>query len=188
MKTILGMLCLLFAYLAAPCQSTKDIKKNKVKSLTIWQTPKDDGQEAPVKESFEAFDKNGNTIQKIEYKPDGSIDKKETARYDKNQNKVEEFTYDGSNQVTSHKTYLYDRFQNKIEENEFLPSGELGKKTNATFNAGGDKLSETVTDAKGNILKIVEYRYNTHNLKVQKITSNKAKQVESVRKWGYEYY
>jgi hypothetical protein len=37
-------------------------------------------------------------------------------------------------------------------------------------------------------VKKAEYKYNTHTLKVQKIVTNKAKQLESVRKWGYEYY
>jgi hypothetical protein len=188
MKTTLGILCLLFLYFLAPCQSTKDIRKNKIKSISIWQTPKENNSDSPVKESYEAFDKNGNTTLKVAYLADGSVDKKETTKYDKNQNKIEEFEYDGNNQVRSHKSYVYDKFQNKLEENEYAPSGELIKKTVFTYSHEGDKLSETVIDEKGAVLKKVEYRYNSHNLKVQKISTNKTKQVESVRKWGYEYY
>ena len=188
MKSTLGILCLLFIYSLALCQSAKDVKKSKIKAITIWQSTKESGPESPIKESYEAFDRSGNTILKIAYKPDGSVDTKETARYDKNENKVEEFKYDGDSQVGSHKTWVYDKFQNKIEEDEFSPSGELNKKTTFTYTPAGDKLFETIMDANGNVLKKVEYRYNVRNLKVQRLTTNKVKQVESVKKWGYEYY
>jgi hypothetical protein len=188
MKSTLGIICLLLIYTLAPAQSAKDIKKNKVKSVTIWQSAKEGDPNTQVKESYEVFDKNGNTTLRIEYKPDGSVDKKETFRYDKNQNKVEEFEYEGDNIVRTHKMYLYDKFRNKAEEQEYSPTSELIKKTIFSYNTGGDKLTETVTDAKGGTLKKTEYKYNTHTLKVQKIVTNKAKQLESVRKWGYEYY
>ena len=188
MKTTLSIFCLLMLYVFAPGQSIKDIKKNKIKSITIWQSTKESGPDAPVKESFESFDKDGNSILKIEYKTDESVDNKVITRYDKYDNKVEEFTYEGENQVASHKTWVYDKFQNRTEEDEFTPSGELNKKTAYTYTPKGDKLTETVTDANGTVLKKVEYRYNTRDLKVQRLTSNKKKQLESVKKWGYEYY
>ncbi|NVO19908.1 MAG: hypothetical protein HXX13_09415 [Bacteroidetes bacterium] len=188
MKTALGIVCLLCFYLIAPCQSDKDIKKNKIKSITTWQSTKESGPDNPLKESFETYDKEGNMTQQIEYKADGSVDKKEVSRFDKSGNKIEEIKYEGDNVISSRKTLKYDKFQNKIEEDEFSPSGILLKKTLILYQPTGEKLSETILDGTGLLLKKTEYRYNTRDLKVQKITTNKSRQLESVKKWGYEYY
>ncbi|MFN8133700.1 MAG: hypothetical protein U0Z17_00145 [Bacteroidales bacterium] len=94
----------------------------------------------------------------------------------------------GDNEIVSHKVIVYNSLGKKTEERELSPSGELLKKTVFSYNASGEKSAETTTDAKGNLLKTTEYQYNSRKLKIQRITSNKAKVVESVKKWAYEYY
>ena len=188
MKTILFLLILVGICKLAPCQSNKEIRFNKIKSVTTWQSEKGAGQSDVVKESYEVFDKDGNTTLKIKYKKDGTVDTKETTKYDKNQNKIEEFQYTGSDEIVSHKAYVYNAFGKKTEEREYTPTGEPSKETVFTYNPSGEKNAEIVTDSKGNLLKKVEYSYNAKNLKTQRTTSNKTKQVESVKKWSYEYY
>lgn len=188
MKALLTMI-----FLAVPCfwvngQSAKDVKENKVKSVITWQSDKDENPVRIYKDSFEAFDKNGNTTLKINYNADGSTERKVSFRYDKNQNKTEEIVYKGDNEIVSHKVIVYNSLGKKTEERELSPSGELLKKTVFSYNASGEKSAETTTDAKGNLLKTTEYQYNSRKLKIQRITSNKAKVVESVKKWAYEYY
>ena len=116
MKTTLGTLILLLLCNLAYCQSNKEIKLNKIKSITTFQNDKDESPSSAYKDAYEAYDKNGNTTLKIRYKKDGSVEKKETARFDKNQNKVEEFEYDGKNEVVTHKVFVYNAFQKKTEE------------------------------------------------------------------------
>ncbi len=186
-KTLIFATLLLAGHIAFS-QSGKEIKTNKIKSITTWQNDKDDSPAKVYKDTYEVFDKNGNTTTKIDYKKDGSIKSRQQFKFDKDNNKTEELEYDGNNVVITHKTYAYNAFGKRTEEKEFAPNGELTRKTTYTLNASGDKTAETVTDAKGAMLKKVEYTYNSRNLKTQRTTSNKAKQVELIKKWTYEYY
>lgn len=182
------LLCLLFSAFLVSAQSEKEIKQNKIKSITTWSTDNDEGNTSPRKEMYESFDKNGNTLIRIKYKKDGSVNSKETFKYDKNQNKTEEIEYDGENKVVSHKAYAYNSFQKKTEELEYNPAGGLVKKTTFTYTPSGEKATETVSDPKGGLIKQTEYKYSAKNLRIQKITTNKSKQVESTKKWAYEFY
>lgn len=188
MKTLTAILLLLLFSNLAHCQSNKEIKLNKIKSVTSWSNDKEDGTSTTYKDSYEAFDKNGNTILKLKYKKDGTVSGKETWKYDKNENKVEEFEYDGNNSIVSHKTSVYNALEKKTEERELSASGELIRKTSFTYTPAGEKATETVTDAKGNVLKKVEYSYNARDLKTQRSSSNKYKKLETLKKWAYEYY
>lgn len=184
MKKTFFILALLSCTILVFSQNEKDIRVNKVKSITTWQ----DENGTSCKDTYEAFDKNGNTTMLIRYKKDGSVDSKETFRYDKSQNKVEEYEYNGSNAVVSHKQYTYNAFNKRTEEKELGPNGELIRKTTITYSPSGQKTGETITDSKGLLIKQVEYSYNTKKLRTQRITKNKQKQVESVKKWSYEYF
>jgi hypothetical protein len=188
MKILAATLFLSFVVLLALGQSNKDIKSNKIKSIITWQNDKGDNSSEAYKDSYEVFDKYGNTTLKIRYKKDGSVSSKETCKYDKNQNKIEEFVYEDADKVLSHKVYVYNALHKKTEEREFSPAGELVRETMYTYNLEGEKSSETCTDPKGNLLKKVEYKYNSRSLKTQKSTTDKADKTESVKKWAYEYY
>jgi hypothetical protein len=187
MNTSLPPLILLLVTVFTYGQSAKEIKQNKIKSVTSWQTEEDNGKIVNYKETYEVYDKSGNATLKIRYKKDGSVDTKESYKFDKFQNKTEEILYEGEKMVSS-KVFVYDKFQNRTEEREMSPSGGLIKKTTITYTPFGEKSTETTTDSKGNILKKTEYKYNAKNLKIQKTTSNKAKQEESSKKWVYEFY
>ena len=71
-------------------QNKKTAKSHKLKSSTVWQTDIDNGKSVTYKDSYEEFDKNGHSLQKIDYKKDGTVKKKSTAVYDNFQNKIEE--------------------------------------------------------------------------------------------------
>lgn len=188
MKTLATFLFLTLLSILAHGQSAKEIKENKVKSVTIWQNDKDEIPLNTYKVSYETFDKQGNTLLKIKFDTDGSTDSKVSYRYDKNQNKTEEIEYNGDNEIVSHKLIVYNAFGKKTEERELSPSGDLLTKTVFSYNSSGDKSAETTMNAKGDILKTTEYQYNSRKLKTQRTTTNKTKQVESLKKWTYEYY
>ena len=188
MKIFVTTLFLTFLGLIAAGQSKKDIKANNIKSITVWQSDKIDNSTQTVKETYEEFDKHGNTTLKIKFSKTGSISSKETCRYDKNQNKIEDIKYDENGKITSHKVYVFNYLGRKTEEREFSSDGDIILETIFMYNLAGDKSSEVVTDAKGNLLKKTEYKYNSKNLKIQKVTIDKISKTDSIKKWAYEFY
>jgi hypothetical protein len=165
----------------------KKEKKNKVKSTTVYMTVYKD--QAPVKyrESYEEFDKDGNTLQKVEYGKDGSITHKETAKYDGSGNKTEETVFDPATGLDVRKVYRYDAFKKVTEETEYNAGGVLQKKTVTTYTLKGKKASETVTDSGGNPIKKILYTYNEHDMKSTKKTFRGTNTPESLKEWQYEY-
>lgn len=170
-------------------QSKKEAKANKIKSTTVWQADNENGKTNTYKESYQEYDKNGNTITKIEYSKEGTIKKKETTVYDANQNKTAETEYDLKNNINKKKTYKYNALNDKTEEIEYnATTNAIIKKTTYTYNANGDKTGETITDASGNVTKKIVYNYNTKDLKNDKQTYTGSNVLESVKKWVYEYF
>lgn len=172
--------------LMASGQSAKDIKANKIKSVTTWQKDQGDKPSEAHKDSYEVFDKYGKTTLKVIYEKDGSVKIKKTCRYDNNQNKIEDFDYAENGEVVLHKIYGYNAFQKKTEEKEYSSSGELVHKTSIAYNLAGDRTSETVNESKSYTVKKVEYKHNSRGLKTEKTTTGKTNQLEGVKKWTYE--
>src|SRR3972149_9565259 len=79
-------------------QSSKKIKKNEVKSKTEWQYSYDTGKEIKYKSEYVKYDKNGDVLEEIIYKPDGAIEKRETNKYNSTGDLIENTKYnpDGS--------------------------------------------------------------------------------------------
>jgi hypothetical protein len=189
-KLILYSLCLL-TLMPAVSVAGKQEKKRKVKSTTILQTVYENGKPTTYKESTETFDKAGKTTSLIEYSKDGSITRKETAVYDNSENVVEETFFNSKSNKSYKKTYRYTVIKDKtplIEEDEYNGSGVLVKKTLYTYNAGGKKASETVTDASGIVISKSLFIYNSKNLKTNKQTFNRNNTLESAKEWQYDFY
>ncbi|MEI6900219.1 MAG: hypothetical protein WCL00_10090, partial [Bacteroidota bacterium] len=169
----------------------KGEKKHKIKSATTLRTVYENGKPTTIKESFEVFDKNGNTIELTEFAKDGSVQRKETYSYDNNNNVTEEIIRDPRKNIDHKKTYRYSVIKDKtplVEESEFNASGSLVKKTAYTYNASGKKASETVTDGSGVVISKQLFIYNARNLKTFRQTINKSNMLENVKEWQYEYY
>lgn len=169
-------------------QNKKTAKANKIKAATVWQTDMENGKTTTYKDSYEEFDKNGNTVQEIEYKKDGSVKKKKTAVYDQFQNVIEETVYDAGKKTNYMKKYKYNAYNDVTEETEFEGSGALVRKTVFTYNNQGDVLTETVTDPAGKVIKKIVYQYAAKKLKSGKQTYNTDNTLVSTKKWSYEYY
>src|ERR1043166_4842996 len=95
MKKILVSTCILLSA-GTYClgQSKKEIKANKIKSTTEYTTETISGKEVSYKSTYSVFDKDGNTIEKTEFGPDGSVKKKSTAKFDSKGNKIEETNFE----------------------------------------------------------------------------------------------
>jgi hypothetical protein len=188
MTRILIVIILLIAGFTAPCQTKKERKKNKIKSTTEWETAVTDGKTATYKVSFEEFDKDGRTITKVEYSPDGSVTFKSTVKYDGFGNKTAETEFDPAKKKNLMWTYRYNAMKDKTEESEFNADGTLRKKTVFSYDASGNRITETETDPSGKILKKSTFTYNSKNLKTGKATAGSSDSKEKSKKWDYVYH
>jgi hypothetical protein len=189
-KIIILLLCILSLHSVEAIAGKKE-KKHKVKSTSVMQTVYENGKGTTYKESYEEFDKNGNTTLYNEFAKDGTITRKETYAYDKNNDLTEETLFDASSGKHSRKTHKYTLIRDKSreeEEDSFNEAGTLVKKTSFTYNASGKLASETVMDGSGKLLKKIIYNYNAKDLRNFKQTFTNSNTLEVAKEWHYEYY
>ena len=181
---------IIFLLISVLCfgQTKKEAKKNNIKSTTTWITSYENDKEQNYKDSYEEFDKMGHTVLKIEYRKDGTIKKKETARYDNYNNKIEETEFDGDDQKFSRKTCKYNAFNDKTEEIEYNAAGEIIKTSAYTYNSNGDRSTEVITDGAGKLKKKNVYSFNSKHLKVERQSFNISNKLESLKKWSYDFF
>jgi hypothetical protein len=194
-RILAAVLALLFPVLAQ-AQSRKDVKKYGIKNCTEWVTKNENGKEVSYKESYKAFDKNGNVTEEIEFYRDGRVKKKETFKYDKDGNVLEETLYESKeaktgdpkeSQVSKKVSYKYNVNSDKTEEVEYDGSGKIVKKTSYSYNTNGDRTGEVIYDGAGKMHKKVFYTFDKRGLKVEKKTFNSDNTLESTKKYVYEF-
>mgnify|MGYP003595506981 CR=1 FL=1 len=175
-------------------QSSKKVKNFRIKSTTEWITVYNGEEKSEArKDTYTAFDKDGNTIEKTEFNKDGSIKKKETAKFDSKGNILEEISFDSKPEKDSKEsnykkvTYKYNSTDDKTEENVYDNEGKLIKKTVFTYNRNGDKSAEVSMDASGKVLKKSIYTYDAKGLKAERKTYNGDNALESIKKYEYTY-
>jgi hypothetical protein len=187
-RTILLLTGLAFACLA-PAQSKKEVKKNKIKSITEYRVVVVNGGPVSLKSSYEEFDRSGHTTLQTEYDKQGTMKSQQAFQYDLEGNRTEETEYDSSGALRKRTAITYNSSGDKATETEYDGKGAVVKKTRYNYNAEGDNIEETVSDAGGNTLKRTVYVYNSRDLKTEKHVYQKNSKVpESVKKWSYEYY
>jgi hypothetical protein len=179
---------ILLAGIQAPCQSKKERKKNRIKSVTEWETITVEGKSMTFKTALEEFDKAGRSILRAEYAPDGTVTARVTATYDRYGNKTAATEFDAGKQKNLMWTYRYNALKDKTEEAEYNAKAELIKRTVYAYDAGGNKISETETDAGGNLLSKSVFTYNSKNLKTGKTTVAGTKKTDKSKKWEYVYH
>jgi uncharacterized lipoprotein NlpE involved in copper resistance len=175
-------------------QSSKKVKNFRIKSTTEWVTFfNGDEKSEPKKDTYTAFDKEGNTIEKIEYNKDGSIKKRETAVYDSKGNLIEETKFESKSDKeskdnsTKKVTYKYNASNDKIEEVFMDADGIITKKIVYTYNRNGDKTVELTMDASSKVLKKSIYTYDAKGLKFERKNYNGENVLESIKKYEYTY-
>ena len=194
---IIIILFISFFVASAFAQSKKDMKKvNKfdVKSMTETITEMEDGKEITYKDTYTAFDKNGNVIEKDEYHKDGSLKYKSFAKYDGKGNKLEDSYTEtgGKKEEGKHKeknvrhTYKYDVNNNKIEEIEMDNTGKVIYKMQISYNIKGDKTLENIfVDDK--LSSKVVYSYDSKGLKTEKKELTSDGKLISSHKYTYQF-
>ncbi len=188
-------LCFLFIQ-AQWCfsQSSKKVKNFRIKSTTEWIILYNGNEKLePRKDTYTAFDKEGNVIEKIEYNKDGSVKKKETSVFDSKGNLMEESSFEPKAEKESKEannkkiSYKYNASNDKTEENVYDTEGKLIKKILYTYNRNGDKSVELTMDANSKVLKKSIYTYDSKGLKLERKNYNGDNVLESVKKYDYAF-
>jgi len=146
----------------AVAQSKKEVRDNKIKSTTVEKTEQRDGQTFTYKDSYEEFDKNGNTILKIEYSKSGEIKKKYT--------------------------FKFDSFGNEIENTKYDRKSGGTIKTETKYDAMGEKSEETETDSEGNVLQKQTYKVDNKGLRQEAKEYNAKGELRWIKKYTYANY
>lgn len=186
-------------------QSKKDIKTYKIKATTVNVTLYDAGkQTSSFKESYSSYDKEGYTLEDIEYYSDGSVKRKQTNTYDntKDHNKTSEIVQknddpkkksskdddDNSDDNSKYKkvTYKYNN-GNKVEEAYYDETGKLVRKTTYTYTSHNDKQLEIDYDSYNVITRKISYTYDNKGLKTEKKISDAKDVVTKVIKYTYTF-
>lgn len=81
----------------------------------------------------------------------------------------------------------YDAKGNIIEETE-NDEGNFGKHMMYQYDDAGNKIRETELDAAGKVKKITEYKYNSSNLRTEKLVYDGDKKLKSKRVYQYESF
>ena len=186
---------LMLSGVEASAQSKKEkkaIKTYGVKSVTENVSESINGKESTRKDSYTIYDKNANITLNEEYRKDGTLKHKETAKYDSKGNKLEETAWDAPEVTPNPEKYVkhvskFDSDDNKTEELEYDAAGKLVSKSQYSYNSNGDKVLEVVYDPGGKLIKRVVYLYNSKGLKVQKKEYDGANTLISDRKYTYEF-
>ena len=170
----------------------KAIKMYGIKSVTENVTETLNGKEVTRKDSYTTYDKNANITLNEEYRKDGSLKHKETAKYDSKGNKLEATTWDAAEVQPGPEKYVkhvckFDSDDNKTEEIEYDVSGKMLSKAQFSYNSNGDKDLEVVYDASGKLTKKSVYLYNAKGLKVEKKEYDGVNALISDRKYQYEF-
>ena len=114
-------------------QSSKKIKKNEVKSKTEWQYSYDTGKEIKYKSEYVKYDKNGDVLEEIIYKPDGAIEKRETNKYNSTGDLIENTKYNPDGSIKRKTTYKYDKEGLWTVRTRYDSSGKVTEMKKRTF-------------------------------------------------------
>ena len=100
---------------------------------------------------------------------------------------ITKYVYDKGEKVYKELEVKYDAKGNIIEEIE-NNEGIFGKHFVYGYDAAGNKIKETEMDAAGKVKKITEYKYNSNNLRTEKLIYDASHKLKSKRVYQYESY
>ncbi|MGZ4034897.1 MAG: hypothetical protein ACXVPU_01555 [Bacteroidia bacterium] len=184
-------------------QNKKEIKKNKIKSITEYTSVTENGKEVVYKDYYYMYDKDGKSVEETEFAKNGSIQKKQSTKYDKNDNKVEETNFhnrelknseeksitEPKQNINTRTTNKYNANNDKTEEDTFdVSTGKLLNKQMISYNAKGEKILEEFYDGDDKLIKKTTFVYDNKGLKTEKKIFNAENVLQTTKKYVYEFY
>lgn len=139
-------------------QDKKDIKKYKIKTVTQTITDVSSDKEKTHKDLFQKYDGNGNTLEEVEFKSDGSIKQKTINTFDNNNNLIQEDKYEDG-KFTERKIYTYNPEGEKTAELIYDSANKLLRKSIYVYNNKGMKIEKKTFDENGKFISLKKYTY-----------------------------
>jgi hypothetical protein len=154
-KKSIILIFIVFSFLVLYSQSKKEVKKFKIKSVIVSETI---GTKT-VFESKTVFDKNGETMEEVNYNKDGEV--KSTHKFKRNSegDVIEETEYDSKNALKERREVKYNSMGEKSEEYFYGADSKLIKKHSFTYNKFGLKTERKVFDASNKLIALKKYQY-----------------------------
>ncbi len=140
-------------------QSKKKLKKYQIKLVEEVITKKTESEDETFKDVLMKVDMEGNVIETIQFKKDGSVKSKINCQYNKNGDLIQEEEFDGLGKLKGKKIMTYNIDGEKITESEFDNLNKLLKKSINTYNAKGLKTDKLIYDGNGKIISFKKYKY-----------------------------
>lgn len=106
------------------------------------------------------YDSKGRRIEEIEYKPDGSINRKHFFKYGAAGNKIEKKEYKSDGSLENISSYKYDDKGNQIEENRFNSDGNLNVRETYQYDDEGNLIEDNVHYSDGTQATKTTYTYD----------------------------
>lgn len=192
MKYILTLaIFFLFSSSVLFAQSKKDIRTYGIKSVTETTVKYKNGEEDKrYKSKYTAFDRNGETIEKISYKSDGTMESREVYAYEGGELvlEIEDYPFGKGNDKPSykHKTESYKKGL-KVNEQKFDREGNLEEYEIFEYNKMGDRIREMVYNKNGELKEIIEYVYDNKGLVTEEITMDENRIISKKEFYEYEF-
>lgn len=140
-------------------QGKKEVKKYNIREVTETLTYYEDGVAQTRPESYEKFDKDGNTVEKIDYNKEGKIKERVVRKYDRFGEQTEEIVFDGDGKQKEREVYKYNNMGEKSEEWKYDENDQLISKSYYTLDGRGLKTEKKTYDAAGNPIEVKNYEY-----------------------------
>jgi hypothetical protein len=184
-KQITLFLILLIVPIISEAQSRREISKWKIKSITSTVTEVKNGEQITYKNTYWAFDKNGNKIEALEFDKKGQPKKTESFIYNKYNKVAEHLIFNADGTIKKKELKKYDSLARLVEELTVDENGKEIEKKLITYNANGDK-TEVIHHKKGDFTKTV-YNYDKNGLKTSKETFDSKGNLLFSKKLEYQY-
>ena len=172
-------------------QSNEQIRTYGILSVTEYTIEYDgEGNEIKYKSAFEKFNKDGKTIEEVEWKDDGRLEYRHIEKYEKGEEveQIEDYPMGEKGEDPFYKrTERTFHRGDEVEQREYDREGNLTERTTYEYNKMGDLALETKYEADGEVDEIIEYQYDKKGLLIAEIEKNGKGEIKEKKVFEYAF-
>lgn len=138
-------------------QEKKEIKKNKIKSITVTQT----ANGKTLSDGKTIYDESGEVIEEVQYTKEGGL------------KKITKFKLNNLGKV--------------VEEEEYNAKKILVEKRILKYTADGKKSEEQVFNSQQKLIKKHSYKYDSQGIKTERVTVDDTGKIKLIKKYNCQF-
>lgn len=167
-------------------QGTRQISSRKIKSIETRTLETKKGKPT-LTHIISTYDKKGRLIQEVKLDSSGVCVVTETNKYNRKDDLIEHVVYQGNSTTILEKTEIqYDKFGRDTLKIEYDQNG-LKSKTSYTYDNFDNRITETMIDANGKIVRSVSMQYDKRGMLLSRIIKNENGDVIYEKTNAYTY-